>query len=92
MPYHKIMFRIILPQALRISFLPLFNSFIGLVKDTSLAASITLPEMFLSAQRIAAVTFEPFWLYIETAFIYLLFCSILTAIQYYLEKNYSKNR
>ena len=92
MPYHKIMFRIILPQALRISFLPLFNSFIGLVKDTSLAASITLPEMFLSAQRIAAVTFEHFWLYIETAFIYLLFCSILTAIQYYLEKNYSKNR
>ena len=45
---------IILPQALKVSIPPLSNSFIGLVKDTSLAASITIVEMFEVSQQIAA--------------------------------------
>ena len=59
----------------------IFNSFISLVKDTSLAASVTVTEMFMSAQRIAARTYEPFWLYCEVAVIYLIFCTVLTAVQ-----------
>jgi cystine transport system permease protein len=78
--------RIILPQAARVSIPPLSNSFISLIKDTSLAASITLTEMFLVAQRITAATYEPLWLYTEAAFIYLIFCSVLTAIQGRIEK------
>ena len=38
----KAMRRIILPQAIRVSLPPLGNSFISLVKDTSLAATITV--------------------------------------------------
>lgn len=78
--------RIILPQATRVSIPPLFNSFISLVKDTSLAASITLTEMFQVAQRITAATYEPLVLYCEAAFIYLIFCTILTFIQNTLEQ------
>ena len=77
--YLQIMFLIVLPQAFRSAFPALFNSFISLVKDTSLAASVT--EMFMSAQRIAARTYEPFWLYCEVAVIYLIFCTVLTAVQ-----------
>lgn len=73
--------RIILPQAARVSIPPLFNSFISLVKDTSLAASITLTEMFQVAQRITASTYEPLLLYVEVALIYLIFCSVLSAVQ-----------
>lgn len=79
--YTQTMMRIILPQALRIAFPLLSNSLIGLVKDTSLAANITVMEMFMSAQRIAARTYEPFALYCEVGIIYLIFCTALTRLQ-----------
>ncbi len=82
--------RIILPQATRVSIPPLFNSFISLVKDTSLAASITLTEMFQVAQRITAATYEPLVLYCEAAFIYLMFCTVLTFIQGWIELRLDK--
>ncbi|WP_312690392.1 amino acid ABC transporter permease [Kosakonia sp.] len=78
--------RIILPQAARIAVPPLSNTFISLVKDTSLASVITVPEMFLSAQQIAAVTYEPLILYSEAAVIYLFFSSVLSHLQNKLEQ------
>ncbi|MBB6215212.1 cystine transport system permease protein [Anaerosolibacter carboniphilus] len=85
MSYTQVLRRIILPQAARVSVPPLANSFISLVKDTSLAAAITLTEMFQVGQRITAATYEPLWLYIEVAFIYLMFCTVLSRLQNYLE-------
>lgn len=85
MSYPQVLRRIILPQAARVSVPPLANSFISLVKDTSLAASITLTEMFQIGQRITAATYEPLWVYIEVAFIYLMICTVLSRLQSYLE-------
>jgi cystine transport system permease protein len=90
MNWPQAMRRTILPQAARVATPPLGNSFIALVKDTSLAAAITVPEMFQSAQRIAAVTYEPLILYIEAAFIYLLFSSGLSILQNKLEKGFGQ--
>lgn len=84
--YYQTMHRIILPQALRTAFPPLSNTAIGLVKDTSLAANITIMEMFMAAQRIAARTYESFALYCELGLIYLLFCTVLTKLQRICEK------
>ena len=84
--YFQIMRRIILPQAMRTAFPPLSNSLIGMVKDTSLAANITVAEMFMATQRIVARTYEPLALYIEVALIYLVFCTILTRLQKVGEK------
>lgn len=78
--------RIVLPQALRTAFPPLSNSLIALVKDTSLAANITVTEMFMTTQRIVARTYEPLALYIEVGIIYLLFCTVLTKLQRLGEK------
>ena len=88
MTYGQTLRRIVLPQACKIAFPPLFNHLIGLTKDTSMAAAIALPEMFLTAQRIAARTFEPLLMYGEVALIYLLFCSILNYIQHWGEKKW----
>ena len=81
MNYLQIMRRIVLPQAFRTAFPPLSNSLISMVKDTSLAANITVMEMFMATQRIAARTYEMLPLYCEVAAIYLLFSTILTFIQ-----------
>lgn len=86
MTFSQTMHRIILPQAFRVAFPPLSNSLIGLVKDTSLAANITVLEMFMATQQIAARTYEPFLLYCEVGLVYLLFSTILTKIQAYGER------
>lgn len=86
MSYLQIMRRIVLPQAFRIAFPPLSNSLIGMVKETSLAANITVTEMFMATQRIVARTYEPLALYIEVGLIYLLFSTVLTKLQRMGEK------
>ncbi len=86
MSYWQIMRRIILPQAMRVAFPTLGNTFIGLLKDTSLAANITVTDMFLVTERLVAKTYEPMVLYCEVAIIYLAFCTILTQVQKWGEK------
>ena len=81
MSYFQVMRRIILPQAMRTAFPPLSNSLIAMVKDTSLAANITVTEMFMVTQRIVARTYEPLLLYIEVGLIYLIFSTVLTFLQ-----------
>lgn len=82
---------IILPQAARVAVPPLSNTFISLVKDTSLASVITVPELFLAAQRIAAVTYQPLILYSEAALLYLLICLVLSYLQSRLELRLERN-
>ena len=84
--YLQVMTRIVLPQAARVAFPPLFSSLIGLTKDTSLASSITVIEMMSVAKRVAAVYYEPFWMYMEAGFIYLMICTVLTKVQSSFEK------
>lgn len=90
--YPQTMIRVVMPQAFRIAFPPLFNSLIGLTKDTSLASNITVIELFTTAQQIAARTYEPFALYCEAAVIYLLICTVLTAVQNWAEQKLSWSR
>lgn len=84
--YLQTIFRIILPQAMRTAFPPLSNSLIAMVKDTSLAANITVTEMFMVTQRIVARTYEPLLLYLEVGLIYLIFSTVLTKVQAVGEK------
>ena len=81
MSYLQTMRMIILPQALKTAFPSLSNSLIAMVKDTSLAANITVTEMFMVTQRIVARTYEPLALYIEIGLIYLMFSTVLTRLQ-----------
>ena len=83
------MSRIIVPQAALVAVPLLGNSFISLLKDTSLVATITVHEIFQTAQAINAVKFQPLLLYIEAAFVYLIFSTVLTQIQGMLEKNWA---
>lgn len=86
MTYRQAFMRIIVPQAAKVSVPPLFNSFISLVKDTSLASNIMIAEMFRKAQEFAASSFQYLWIYVEVALIYLVFCSLLNLLQSYCEK------
>ncbi|QTV79242.1 amino acid ABC transporter permease [Microbacterium sp. NIBRBAC000506063] len=82
----KTLERIILPQAARVSIPPLSNTFISLVKDSSLASLIMVTELFRQAQIIAARTYEFMVIYLEAALIYWLFCLVLSAGQGAIER------
>ena len=83
--------RAILPQAARTALPPLGNSFISLVKDTALAATIQVPELFRQAQLITARTFEVFTMYLAAALIYWVLASALSAPQNRLEARVNRH-
>lgn len=86
MTYTQALKRIILPQAARVSVPPLSNSFISLVKDTSLASLVLVTEMFRRAQEIASRNYEFLLVYTEAALIYWVICFFLSILQQYMEK------
>lgn len=89
MSYMQTMRRVILPQAMRTAFPPLSNSLIAMVKDTSLASVVTVAEMMMATKQLNALYYEPLTLYLETAFIYLMFCTVLTKVQSWGERKLS---
>ncbi|MBO0958976.1 amino acid ABC transporter permease [Neobacillus sp. MM2021_6] len=86
MTYTQALKRIILPQAAKVSIPPLSNTFISLVKDTSLASLVLVTEMFRRAQEIAATNYEFLLVYIEAALLYWIICFFLSIIQGFMEK------
>ena len=86
MSHSRALARIILPQAARVSVPPLSNTFISLVKDTSLASLILVTELFREAQQITAFSQKFMLLYLEAALIYWVICLVLSTGQGLLEK------
>lgn len=86
MPRGQTLLRIILPQAARVSVPPLSNTFISLVKDTSLTSVILVTELFRVAQRIAAPSGEFLTIYIAAAAVYWVICFVLALGQDAIEK------
>lgn len=78
--------RIILPQAARVSVPPLSNTFISLVKDTSLTSLILVTELFKVSQQIASTTYEFMVLYLAAALVYWVLCLVLSFGQNALER------
>nr|WP_027910851.1 cystine ABC transporter permease [Pseudomonas sp. URMO17WK12:I4] len=85
------MLRAILPQAMRTALPPLGNSFISLVKDTALAATIQVPELFRQAQLITARTYEVFAMYLAATVIYWILSSLLAHLQNRLEERVNRH-
>ena len=90
MTTRQAMFRIILPQAIKVG-LPVFaNFFISLLKDTSLAFSAAVPEIMGQAKIQAGRASRFFEAYIDAALIYWIICIIFERLVAYLEKRSSR--
>ncbi|AVQ33599.1 amino acid ABC transporter permease [Staphylococcus muscae] len=85
MSYKQTVQRIILPQAIRVSIPALGNTFLSLVKDTSLLGFILVAEMFRKAQEVASTTYEFLTIYLLVALLYWITCFIISVIQSYYE-------
>ncbi|MGO4586793.1 amino acid ABC transporter permease [Arthrobacter sp. 2RAF6] len=87
----KIMWRIVLPQAMRIIVPPTGNETIGMLKTTSLVLAVpfTLDLTFVT-NALANRTYQPIPLLVVAAAWYLFVTSILMIGQHYIEKYYGR--
>lgn len=90
MGYRRTLIRIILPQALRIAIPPLGSRLIALMKDTSLASTITVVELTRVADQLGASTFRYMDMFLIVGAIYWVINQILTLGQAWLETTLSR--
>lgn len=68
------------------------NTFLSLIKDTSLLGFILVAEMFRKAQEVASTTYEYLTIYVLVALMYWVVCFIISIIQgiyeSYIERGY----
>lgn len=77
---------ITIPQAVRIVIPALGNSFVGMMKDTTLVSVLGLAELMRTAQTVVAQTFRPFEIYTFVALIYLVLTLVLGRLLDLIEK------
>jgi polar amino acid transport system permease protein len=82
--------RIVLPQAMRVIIPPTGNETISMLKTTSLVSVLAFSELLYSVQLIYAVNFLVIPLLLVASIWYLIATSVLTVIQYYIERRFSR--
>lgn len=90
MTFRQAFVLVVVPQAFRVAVPPLSNTFISLFKDTSLAAVVTVTELFRVAQQVANRAYDFLPIFIEAALVYWAFCWVLFALQARIEKRLDK--
>jgi His/Glu/Gln/Arg/opine family amino acid ABC transporter permease subunit len=82
--------RVILPQAFTTAIAPIGNTFISLLKDTSLVFNISVVEIMTEAKIIGSRSFRFFEVYIAVSAIYWVCCIILEKLLALMEKGARK--
>jgi His/Glu/Gln/Arg/opine family amino acid ABC transporter permease subunit len=88
----QIMQHIILPQALRIVLPPLGNSFVGILKDSSLVAVIAVTDLMREGMIVAADTFRAFEAYSFVAVVYYALTLVVARLVTVVERRYALPR
>lgn len=86
----RVMRRIILPQAMRVIVPPTGNQVIGMLKSTALVSVTSTAELLYTTQQIYNQTFQTIPLLIVASIWYLIVTSVLSVIQYYIERKYAR--
>ena len=81
-----IMRRIILPQAVVLMVPPFTNFLIAMIKDTSLALTISVPEIMYRSYDVASQTYRSMEIYALAGLIYLAMCYPLSRLARRLER------
>ena len=86
MPYWRAMYRVVLPQAIRMMIPSIINQFIITLKDTSILSVIGFPELVNTAKNVVAATFMSFQTWTIVGAMYLLVILLLQRLANALER------
>lgn len=93
MSFWQAMRRIIVPQAARVAIPPMGNTFIGMLKETSLVSVITVTELLRASQLLISKYYVVMPFYIAIAAMYwimsMVFSTVLGKIELKLSRSYS---
>lgn len=82
----KRMFRILLPQAIRLIIPPYINNAVILLKESAQVSIITVPDLMLQAQKAYNSTYSPMETLGVAGVLYLAMSSLLMLLQFFCEK------
>lgn len=85
MTWWQSMYRIVLPQSLRVVIPPMGNNFNIMLKTTALASVIGVEELFLTTRTISAATFKVFEMFLVLAIAYLIITMGWSLLQLMME-------
>ena len=87
----QVLRRVVLPQAMRVIVPPTGNEVIAMVKDTSLVAYVPVTgELFFQLQAVSARTFIVLPVLVAAVLWYLIICSVLMVVQFFVERHFSR--
>ncbi len=94
LPYANTMWKVILPQAIRIVIPSVVNQFIITLKDTSIISVIGLMDITMQGKQVISRTYKSFQIWILVGCVYFVICYTLSKISRYIERRLSigKNR
>lgn len=96
LPYWRMMWLIVLPQALRISIPPIVNSFISLFKDTSLVVIIAIYDFAYAVKKSVETDFAWKKYFIEaflfSILVYWIFCFAMSQYSQRLERELARGQ
>ncbi|WP_326491212.1 amino acid ABC transporter permease/ATP-binding protein [Paraburkholderia sp. HD33-4] len=90
LPRERQVSRIVLPQAMRAILPTAFNDLIALAKGSSMVYVLAMPELFYTVQIIYRRNLEVIPLLMVATVWYLIILSVLSAIQVYVERHFSR--
>ncbi|WP_346618738.1 amino acid ABC transporter permease [Blastococcus montanus] len=90
LPWRDTFFRIRLPQATRIILPPMGSQMISMLKGTSLVSVIAMTDLLGAVQTVYTRTFEVVPLLIVAIIWYVVLVAILTMVQSWLERHFSR--
>ncbi|MGC4981405.1 MULTISPECIES: amino acid ABC transporter permease [unclassified Streptomyces] len=90
MSHTKTLFRIVIPQAMRVIVPPTGNEFINMLKTSSLVYAVTYNELLRSTSAIGSTSYAVMEMLFVASIWYLAMTSVFSVFQYYLERYYAR--
>jgi polar amino acid transport system permease protein len=84
------LFKVVLPQAMRVIIPPMGNETISMLKNTSLLSVIAVLELYTVATQISSQNLRQVELLVVVSCWYLFLTSVLSIPQYYLERHFGR--
>lgn len=88
----RVFLHVTLPQALRVMLPPLLNSYVALLKDSSLCALIATNELMLAAKAISSEYFLPLHIFILVGLLYFAIAFPLSMLSRWMERRMAQGR
>lgn len=89
---HQVFLHVVLPQALRVMLAPLVNTYVALLKDSSLCALIATDELMLVARAMSSEYFLPLHIFLLVGAFYFAIAFPLSMLSRMLERRLSRGR